>query len=323
MILTAQNVREILTERIPEGLVVPEHSEQGHFYRYTPLKQVYNSVTAMCGILEAPHLKKWAARLAVEHIDKNWNVITPENKKEVFEAAVLSHVETFHEAGDMGTQSHGIVDAYLKSWMGGTKPPDIRTMVDIQRDVRIFALTRSAEMFCKDFEAYPVASEMYVAHPRYKYAGTLDSLMMVARIVQKAQWPCGLAEHIWGADIHNPNQYVCPGCSTIKVWELCIVDWKSSNTIDKVEYAMQTAAYWYALNELTRRNPKLASTGLRPKHILIVKLDKRYAKYEVMRVVNIPETFRMFLHCSKLYGWLHNDRDKLTPLAQKRIVTLE
>ena len=85
---------------------------------------------------------------------------------------------------------------------------------------------------------------------------------------------------------------------------------------------MQTSAYWYALNFLTRRDPKLASTGLRPKEILIVKLDKRYAKYEVMRVVNRPETFRMFLHASKLYKWLNNGKPKLNPLIEKRIVTL-
>jgi hypothetical protein len=319
---TAEQVREILREKIPEGLVVPEHTADQHFYRFTPLKKVYESVTAMCGILDNPHLKKWAARLAVEHIDKNWAIITPENKQEVFGAAVMAHVDFFHDAGDVGTEGHGIVDDYLKAWMNSEQPPDIRTLAAVNRDVRSLAVSRSAEAFCRDFEAYPIASEMRLAHPKYQYGGTLDSLMMVRKYVQKEQWPCTLPQHYFAAEVGNPNIKVCPGCATIKEWELCIVDWKSSSSIDKVEYAMQTSAYWYALNFLTRRDPKFASTGLRPKEILIVKLDKRYAKYEVMRVVNRPETFRMFLHASKLYKWLNNGRAKLSPLIEKRIVTL-
>ena len=326
MSATAEQIRQILLDKIPEGLVVPEHTTDQHFYRYTPLKKVYESVTAMCGILDNPHLKMWSARLAVEHIDKNWAIITPENRAEIFKAAQMAHVDFFHDAGDVGTEGHNIVDTYLRSWMGGDKLPDIRTITSLQNDVRALAVARSAEAFCRDFEAYPIASEMRLAHPKYQYGGTLDSLMMVRKYVQKEQWPCTLVRdtghHIFGEEVGNPNIKVCPGCATIKEWELVICDWKSSSSIDKVEYAMQTSAYWYALNFLTRRDPKLASTGLRPKEILIVKLDKRYAKYEVMRVVNRPETFRMFLHASKLYKWLNNGKPKLNPLIEKRIVTL-
>ncbi len=322
MVQTVARIRQIIADKIPTGLVVPEHTEDAHYYRYKPLEEVYGSVTRKTGILDAPRLKKWAARLAIEHIDKNWDRITPQNKEEIFEAAVMAHVDYFHDAGEVGTGGHNVVDAYLKSWMGGTKPPDIRDLISVRNDSRVYAITRSAELFCKDFEAYPVASELRIAHPKYKYGGTLDSLMMVRRYVQPAQWSCRFPEHIWGYEVGNPNVAVCPGCATIKEWVFCLVDWKSSNTIDKVEYAMQTSAYWEALNYLTRRNPKLAASGLRPKEILIVKLSKEYAKYEVMRVVDRKETFKMFLHCSKIDEWLHDEKLKLEPLVEKRIITL-
>jgi len=38
---------------------------------------------------------------------------------------------------------------------------------------------------------------------------------------------------------------------------------------------MQVSAYWWAFFEMT---------GLRPKHIYIVRLDKDKAKYEVLKV---------------------------------------
>lgn len=319
---TAEQIRAIIAEKLPTGIVLPEHTDSFHFYRYTPINELYGSVTRKTGILNAPHLKAWAARLAIEHIDKNWDRITPENKEEVFKAAVMAHVDYFHDAGDVGTEGHGIVDAYLRSWMDGTKLPDIRTIASIQNDVRALAVSRSAELFCRDFEAYPIASELRLAHPKYKYGGTLDSLMMVRKVVQGEQWKCTLPEHYFAPEVGNPNVKVCPGCGTIKEWVFCLVDWKSSNSVNKVEYAMQTTAYYEALNYLTRVNPRVYLTGLAPKEILIVKLDKRYAKYEVMRVLDRKETFKMFLHCSAVDEWLHNDKLKLEPFVPKTIITI-
>lgn len=309
--LTVENIQQLLSAKIPANLVVPEHTIDAHYYRHTVTNQLLASVTTKCGILDSPHLKKWAANLAVEHIDKNWDIITPQNKADIFKAAVLAHEDQFHDAGDVGTQGHGIVEEYLKEWMAtGVRPADIRTFIK-GTDVRLFAITRSAEMFCRDFDAVPIASELFVCSLRHRFAGTLDSLMLISRVIEKGKTP-GCQHDYWSVPEKLYHER-CMKCDQKIVKEFALVDWKTSNDIDKVEYAMQVSAYWYALWEMT---------GLKPKHIIIVRLDKKYAKYEVMRVVNKVTAFRAFKNAAKVWEWLNDGEEKLSPLRPRLINTL-
>lgn len=276
-----QEIQGILAERCSPDLVLPEHDEYGHKYRHTPTNQVFASVTTKTSVLENERLKRWAARLAVEHIDRNWNVIHEAKDREPhFHAAVLAHEDTLKDAGDIGTQGHGVIERYLKVWMQtGERPADIRRFI-IGEDARLWAIARSAEKFCVDFDVIPLASEIKVVSLKHKYAGTLDSLMMVKK-----------------GDKHI----------------FCIVDWKSSNSIDKPEYAMQVAAYWQALYEMT---------GLRPKELIVVRLDKDKMKYEAVRIMNRPEAFRAFKYTCKVYDYINNGISKMLPLVPKKQVFL-
>lgn len=319
MKLTASQIKEVIATKLPDNTVVPEHDDYGHFYRDTRVNERYASVTTKTGILDMPHLKKWAASEAVKLIDKNLHIIThPDVKRdkveEIYKAAVMAHNDILQDAGDIGTQGHEAIEEYLGKWMEhGEQPADIRSFIR-GTDYRLAAITRSAEQFCRDFNVVPLASELRVASNRFKYAGTLDSLMMIPRIikvgdkndVRASKVKCG--HRWWNYTSRNPNREQCDWCGARREWELTLVDWKTSNSVDKPEYAMQGAAYWYALKEMT---------GLAPTDIIIVRLDKTQMKYDVVRISNRVEAFRAFKHVCKVYDWLASSSKKVVPLYPK------
>lgn len=324
--LTVEQIQQVIKEKIPANLVTPEHTATGHWYRHSITGQKYASVTTKCGILDAPHLKKWSAKLAVEYIYRKVNVpnalFLPSRILELKESAILAHQDEFEEAGDIGTRGHKVIEEYLLQWMETKKrPDDIRSFIK-EEDPRIWAIARSAEKFCREFGVIPVASEMFVASTKYSFAGTLDSLMLVSRVTKKGNGSCdkqlgmlgNKKEHdYWRDSSRDPSKLSCKDCGQKIEIEFSLVDWKTSNSIDKVEYAMQTAAYWQALKEMT---------GLTPKRIYVVRLDKAQAKYDVKTVYHRPSCFSAFKLCSKLYDWLENGQEKMVKVEPKERVEL-
>lgn len=276
--LTAQQIRSVVREKIPAGLVVAEHTDEGHFYRHTPTDRLLASVTTKTGILDEEHLKAWAASEAIELLRRKWHLITPDNRESIFDEAILAHKDIFEDAGDIGTRGHTVIERYLNTWIdSGEKPARITAFIG-ENDPRLFAISRSAEAFCNGFSVEPISSELKVCSLKYNYAGTLDFLAMVK----------------------------LPGTYRKR---FALVDWKTSNTIRKPTYAMQTAAYWWALKEMT---------GLVPEVIIIVRLDKGEAKYEVMRVNNPKDALKAFNNLSPVQAWLTSGAEKLTPLFKKK-----
>jgi hypothetical protein len=275
------HIRKTIAERIPPELVVPQHDEYGHKYRHVPTNQVFSSVTTKTAILDNERLKRWSARIAVEYIDRNWQIINSsktEEKERHFKAAVLAHEDELKDAGDIGTQGHGVIERYLNRWIEkGEQPDDIRRFI-IGQDARLWAIARSAEKFCKDFDVIPVVSELRVCSIKHKFAGTLDSLMLVKK----------------------GDKYI-----------FAIVDWKTSNSVDKPEYAMQVSAYWQAFYEMT---------GLRPSELIIVQLDKDKMKYNCVRVIDRPKSFRAFKYVCQIYDYINDGMSKLYPFTPKREV---
>lgn len=313
--LSAKVIKDILRDKIPDGLVVAEHNEFGHFYRERTTNQLFGSVTAKCGILEKPALKRWAANLAAEHviasIIKNPSMSVADLEK-VKTEAVLAHNDLFNDAGDTGNRGHKIIEEYLQVWMdSGVRPSDIRSFVH-DEDARVFAIARSAELFCKEYNVIPIASELLVASLKYKFAGTLDSLMMILNVNRKGENGC-VHDFLQGSK-RNVNKVVCMYCGLAGEYEFALVDWKSSNSIDKVEYAMQVSAYRQALFEMT---------GLQPKRMYIVRLDKNQAKYEVRAIMHYRAAFRAFVHAAKIYDWLNDGTEKLVSANLRERILLE
>ena len=268
------DIQSVIRKKIPDGLVVTAHTFDAHFYKHTPTDLVYPSVTTKSGILDAPYLKQWAVNLAITYIEKNGT------SKDTLKKAKYLHKDVLEDAGGVGTIGHGYVDDYLRTWIKNKKQPlDIRKFITSE-DVRLYAITRSCEAFCNDFEVIPIVSELNILSKKHRFGGQLDALMYVK---------------INGR------------------YHFCLVDWKTSNSIDKFEYAMQVSAYWQGLFELT---------GLRPSKLLIVRFDKEQMKYEVMMIEQRPKVFEAFSHLSKVYDIMNDGTDKLSPLIKKERISI-
>jgi hypothetical protein len=315
--LSTKEIQNILTEKIPENLIVPQHTPEGHFYCHTPSGIVAPSVTTKAGILQDAHLKMWSANLAIAHIDKNWEILITADRNTrngIFQSAVMVHQDTFEDAGDVGTRGHKVVDAYLTEWLKtGVRPTDIRTFI-AEQDSRVFAIARSAEQWITDFNADPIASELNVFSKKYKFAGQLDSLFMVEKVIKKGTLPS--CKHIgfrWQTSVKRPQETRCNDCGAIIKKVFTLVDWKSSNSISKATYAMQVSAYWKALYEMTR---------LKTEELIIVRLDKERCKYEVLRVLKPPKAFMAFVALAKVYDWLESKEQKFEPYTSKEVLSI-
>ena len=317
MKLSVPEIQAIIAKKIPEGRVVPEHTEDAHFYRDTSVDEVYPSVTAKSGILDAPHLKAWSAKLAVEnllgnleHVQEALENSDTERLELLRKQAILAHRDVFEEAGDIGSAGHLVVQRYLDDWILKKQQPErIQSYIEGVVDSRVHAIARSAELFCNDFFVEPIVSELLVASNRYKYAGTLDALMLVGFVTKQGFEVEGDCLHTMLLFSKSRLEYRCINCGLEVKKHFCLVDWKSSSSIKKDEYVMQTTAYRYALKEMT---------GLNPRHIIIVRLDKKRAQYEVLRVVDMVGGFQAFKNTSKIYDWLYSKNEKYTPLIAKK-----
>lgn len=328
MKLSSETIRKIIAEKVPEGLVVPEHSEQGHFYRHVPTNLLLGSVTTKTSVLNegGKQLQKWAARLAVERLIERLlvtphvlNTSQPEHAQtlETYQKeAILVHQDKFEDAGGIGTIGHGYIEDYLKDWIAtGVKPEkDISKYIKENEDSRAWAIARSAELFINDFYLIPIASELFVASVKYEFAGTLDGLALVIIGAGDCSGNPSSTRHEWmNASTKNPYKMICRHCNKEATYKFALIDWKTSNSIDKVGYVLQVSAYWEALREMT---------GLKPEELIIIKLNKEQAKYDAVRVVNHTSAFKAFVNVSKTYDYLWNGEKKMIPCVPKEIISL-
>ncbi len=310
-------LQEIIKNKIPEGLVVPKHTDTEHRYMYTKTGETFPSVTGITGIMSSGHLKQWAVNEGLRHLEAHWHNITLENRSEYFRSAQLAHLDTLKEAGDIGTKAHKVVENYLDAWMlTGEKPKDITTFIQDQ-DSRLYAATRSAELFFNDFYAIPIVSEIKLVHPRYKFGGTMDALMYVGTVIEEGKaGRTGFekCEHVWKEKLSRGRglQMECAQCERLLKMTLAVVDFKTSNSVSNHDdYAEQVSAYWYMFYALT---------GIRAEDLIIVRLDKTKAKYEAVRVADRKRAFDAFLHTKEKYNWTRDNTDKLLPVVTKETI---
>lgn len=315
-----ETLRKKISE-IPEGMVVAEHTNKGHFYRYQPTGALLASATTKLGVLNTSgHLKKWAATCAVGVL-KDY-VMTPGAiipfPDDVEKSAIMSHEDIFKDAGGIGTQGHGVVEEYMKEWItSGVKPEDITKFIPVGSDFRLNAIARSAERFFNELHVEPVASELLVANPEHGYAGTLDSLLIVKMPVAPINWDGFNGKHkheyIEQEEMFDQHLYSCRTCPQIAVRLFVLGDWKTSNSIDKPEYAMQVSGYDKGLTFMT---------GLETDQLWIIRLDKDQAKYQILRIVSPESAFDAFLLAGKMYDLMHSNSLALEPVVERAVVTL-
>lgn len=290
-----QKIKDVIDHRLPAGTIIPEHTATQHYYRYTPTNELLASVTTKSSILKGDGLKEWAVNQAIIHIK---SVLSPgsvvpefDQYEEIFIKAKTTHVEIFEDAGDIGTKIHAGIEKYLNQWISDKqRPQNILDFIPNEKDIRIVSAVRACETFCKENYILPIHSELLVASPKHKVAGTLDFLALKGKILEKGDVNC--THELWDRTMRQE----CIHCGMKIKYELALIDWKSSNSIQKKEYIMQVGTYWECLKELV---------GLRPKNITIVQLDKKNGSYKTESVDKNKrkKAFEAYSHLIKVYDW--------------------
>lgn len=318
-ILTIEGIQEVIKEKIPEGLIVSAHDDLGHHYRHTPTGQIFDSVTTqMQGVIDDSHLKVWAARLAVEHMD-NSLTFNPEMLKDrnimeqLKDASIMKHRDTFEDAGGIGTVGHGAVEEYSIDWINTKiQPKEVEKFIS-GKDAREWAILRSAIEFFNDYYFLPIASELLVCNLKDKYAGTLDCLGFV--IIPEKRCTKENGRHdFWNESSKDWRKKICYTCGLKAKYKFALIDYKTSNSIQKKpKYCAQVSAYAKAFTSMT---------GLKPEILIIVRIDKKQAKYETLKVSDPADCYKAFLDMKKVNIWLNSKSDHGESIIKKEIIKI-
>lgn len=195
----------------------PEHDASGHHYRYKDYPDLQDSVTTKLGILNKPHLLKWAIRKGLEwmELEERWSRLSGPDREELLSGAQSAFTDIRDDAGSVGGIAHLAVEDYLKEWIATEQRPlDIKKFLKVDTDPRAIASARAFEALCKKKNIIPVASEILVGNRKYS-AGTLDILCFYEG-------------------------------------QLTLLDLKTSNAVDKISYPLQVAAYVYFFKYMTK-----------------------------------------------------------------------
>jgi hypothetical protein len=268
-----EKIKQIIADKII-GKITPEHTTEGHFYRFKGCSTLVPSVTTITGrIINKPHLIRWAIKMAIEwlEVDERWKYLSvPGVRNNYIQAAQEAHTDIRDEAGHVGTTAHNVIEKYIKVWLKtGVKPKDIREffpMVEgrITSDYRAVASARALQAMLEKNRIIPIASEILVGNPKLS-AGTLDFLCL------------------WDQ-------------------KLCLVDFKTSNSIDPAGYSLQTSAYKHFFQEMT---------GLKIHTVRIVHLSKDYDKFDLYKVKAPAKAYKAFKNLVYLDCWIYNGLDKV------------
>lgn len=260
--MTKESVQKAI-ERYVKGVWVPEHTDTAHFYRHTPTGKLCASVTSKM-ILEKEHLRPWAVRVGIEWLeqDDRWNKYLEHKqykKNEYLQGAILAHTDIRDDAGSVGSAVHQAAEDFINEWIAtGTKPDDILKYIPehARSDGRVVAGARSVKRLFDDRpRVLPVASELLVGSLRLGTAGTLDLLVL--------------------------NDGV------LELW-----DFKTSNSIDPINYSMQVAAYSHMFTGMTK---------LRPVAWRVIKISKDYDRVDIYKLTGYKDAVRCFEYLAKVY----------------------
>ena len=317
---TIEEIRQLISEKVPEGLIVPAHTENAHYYKHTPSGKLFSSVTTfMQGIVANPNLQVWSAKLAVENlVDKlitnrsllDDNVAIEDLKKQ----SIRVHKDTFEGAGEIGSIGHKAIEEYNNEWIRtGTRPTDVERFL-VGKDVRESAILRSAIEFYNDYYYLPIVSELLVCNLKDGYAGTLDCLGAIIVPEKTACIDGGKHDFSWRTSTRDWTRRACIKCEAKGDYKIAVIDYKTSNHIkQKPTYCAQVAAYSKAFKSMTGYNPSL--------HV-IVRLDKYQPKYEAVKVPKIEEAYRNFKLMKALCPWVDPKVEHTEPLIKKEIIKI-
>src|SRR3990167_6123338 len=267
----ADKLRQEIYKKIPEGSVIPQHTEKAHFYQVGEI--VYPSVTASLAILKDESLINYKMNEALRYVFKYWKEFNDENIIDHLESAENAPQVRLEDAGDIGTEIHDIREKIFRDWIfTGKRPEDFLSYIpeDPIKDLRAISAIRALDKFCTEWEYEPVVTELYVYSHKLKYAGTLDDLGLMKKVIRPGDPNC---EH----EMFESSKLVktCMKCDYKSVKEFVLCDLKSSFQF-KDHYFFQVALYFEMFRKLIGRVP-----ALRVKRVFILKVSKEDGTYKI------------------------------------------
>jgi hypothetical protein len=283
-------LRSTILSALPPGLVVSEHTEREHFYRINITHKglatdpsadpLYPSVTGKLQILKDEGLTNFKMNRALEYIFANYPKFTDANIMEHIAAAERMPADIFEDAGDVGTRIHDIREAIFKKWIEtGIRPVDFSSFIpEGDPDIRVGSAVAALQKFCEEKRYIPIATELKVYSHKYKVAGTLDDLGLMAEQIREGTKECDhKSDGLYGTretviiPHETKNTDACMRCGAKWKWLFVLMDVKTSNRF-KDSYFIQVAMYFDMLRKLT---------GLKPERCFILKLSKEDRTYKV------------------------------------------
>ena len=162
-------------------------------------KAVLPSVTGVIGVMDKPALPGWSARIQQEaDIATAWKLIQ-ENRRDYADFFFFDsdfremagkekeHAKALKEAGEIGTDLHGMIEAYCRRLLGETVADPV-----VKNDRAYFAYS-GFEEWAKSVDLKPVSTEAMVYSKTHGYAGTFDLLAYVNGKLTIIDWKTGRA----------------------------------------------------------------------------------------------------------------------------------
>lgn len=305
-VLNPEEIRAIIEEKLPHGLVIPRHNERGHFYEIdeasiTWLVQrfyeegyvlprakipvnfdgamitgvvlnnpVYPSVTAKLHVLKDEGLMNYKMNKAIEYVFANYKNFTDANIMEELDKASRISQDNLEQAGDIGTWVHQTREDIFNKWIEtGKRPEDFLAFIKPEYDdIRVVSCIRALQKFCVERDYIPVRCELLVYNRQFKIAGTLDDLGLIRKVLREGDKDCQHTEML-RSEVYGASR--CLRCDYKCTYEFCLMDLKTSNAF-KDHYFFQVAMYNWMFKKLT---------GLNPTRLFILKVSKEDGTYRV------------------------------------------
>jgi len=270
-----KSIQKKISEKLPEGLVTPEHNEEGHWYRvHEGDLPLYPSVTGKLQILKDEGIMNFKMNRALDYVFEKWGQFTNENIMEHLDFARRVSVDIFMDAGDIGTQIHDYREEFFRDWINtGRRPADILSYIPKEKeDVRAVSALRALDKFCTDYNYIPVATELLVYSHKMRTGGMLDDIGLMRRVKNEGDKGCvhEIMQHP-NTSGRKPNLYQCIRCDYRYKLVFVLMDIKTSNQF-KDHYFFQVALYYEMFYRLT---------GLKPDECFILKLSKKDGTYKI------------------------------------------
>lgn len=268
---TIDALRSTIKDKIPQGSIVPEHTDRGHFYRVlTPDADgiVYPSVTGKLQVIKDEGLINYKMNQAIQYVFKRWKEFTDENVMEHLDLAARASMDVLTDAGDIGTDIHNTRERIFSDWIKtGVMPEDFLSYIhESNPDPRMISAIRALKKFCVETQYQPIATELMVYSHDLRTAGSLDDIGFIFTEVRKGDKEC---QHERMIDVKRKVR--CLKCNYKAKLDLVLLDLKTSNRF-KDHYFFQVAIYFDMFRKLT---------GVTPDRCIILKVSKENGTYSI------------------------------------------